>query len=56
MGKELIDSFNENNFSELSEVSKVHPKIAYKYAGNEINTMVDHFMNTAVYYCVIEQS
>ena len=44
--QEFLDSFNENDFSELSAVSKIqfYLNIAYKYAGNKINTMVDHFM------------
>ena len=57
MEKEFLDAFNKNDFSELSVVSKVQCclNIAYKCAGNKINRMVDHFMNTAVYACVIEQ-
>ena len=55
--KEFLDSFNENDFSELSAVSKIqcYLNIAYKYARNKINAMVDHFMNTAVYTCIIKQ-
>ena len=55
--KEFLDSFNENDFLELSAVSKMqcYLNTAYKYAGNKINAMVDHFMNTAVYACIIEQ-
>ena len=55
--KEFLDSFNENDFSDLSAVSKIqcYLNIAYKYAGNKINAMVDHFMKTAVYACIIEQ-
>ena len=54
--KEFLDSFNENDFSELSAVSKIqcYLNIAFKYAGNKIHAMVDHFMNTAVYACIIE--
>ena len=47
MEKEFLDSFNENDFSELPAV--------LKHARNKINTMVDHFMNTAIYACIIEQ-
>ena len=48
--KEFLDSFNENDFSELSAVSKIqcYLNIAYKYAGNKFNAMVHHSMNTAV--------
>ena len=54
--KEFLDSFNKNDFSELSAVSKVqcYLNIAYTYAGIKINTMVDHFMNTAVFACIID--
>ena len=40
IGNEFIDSFNENDFSEQSAFLKVrcYLNIAYKYAGNEINT------------------
>ena len=56
-GKKFIDSFNNNDFSELSAISRVqcYLNIAYKYAGIKINALVDHFMNTAVYACIIEQ-
>ena len=55
--KEFLDYFTIKDFSELSAFSKIqcYLNIACEYAGNKINTMVDHFMNTAVYACIIEQ-
>ena len=57
MEKVFIESITtEHYFSNTSTVSRVHSYliIAYKYAGNEINAKIYHFMNSAVYACIIE--
>jgi len=54
--KVFIDSISEEYFSKTSAVAKVQSylNIMYKYAGKEIDIMIDHFTNTAVYAVVIE--
>ena len=54
--KEFIDSISEEYFSKHSMVTRIHGylNIMYKYAGKEIEVMIEHFTNTAVYAVVIE--
>ena len=54
--KEFIDSISEEYFSKHSMVTRIHGylNIMYKYAGKEIDIMIEHFTNTAVYAVVIE--
>ena len=54
--KEFIDSVSEEYFSKNSMVTRVHSylNIMYKYAGKEIDLMIEHFTNTAIYAVVIE--
>ena len=50
MEKVFVNSITNQNFLDLLAASRVQCcfNIACKYAGNEINLMVDYFMNTAV--------
>ena len=49
--KEFIDSISEEYFSKHSMVTRVHSylNIMYKYAGKEIDIMIEHSTNAAVY-------
>ena len=54
--KEFIDSISEEYFSKNNVVTRIHSylNIMYKYAGKEIDIMIEHFTNTAVCAVVIE--
>ena len=53
--KVFIDSISEGYFSKTSAVVRIHGylNIMYKYAGKEIDIMIEHFSNMAVYAFVI---
>ena len=54
--KVFIDSITEEFFSKTSKMARVQSYliIMYKYAGKEIDIMIGHFTNTAVYAFIIE--
>ena len=54
--KVFIDSITEEFFSKTSKMARVQSylTIMYKYAGKEIDIMIGHFTNTAVYAFIIE--
>ena len=55
MEKIFIDSISEEYFYKTSAMARVigYLTIMYKYAGKEIDIMIKHFTNTAVYTVVI---
>ena len=54
--KVFINSISEEYFSKNNAVARIHSYliIMYKYAGKEIDKMIEHFTNTAVYAVVIK--
>ena len=55
--KEFIDTISEEHFSNTSKMARVHSYliVMYKYAGQEIDSMIEHFTNNAVYAFIIEK-
>ena len=55
MEKEFVESIDTQCYSDKNDILKAHNYliIAYKYAGNVVNVMIDRFMNCAVYAGVI---
>ena len=54
--KVFINSILEEYFSKVSTMARVQTylNVMYKYAGKEIDIMIEHFTNTAIYAVVIE--
>ena len=54
--KEFIDTILEEYFSNTSKMASVHSYliVMYKYAGKEIDIMIEHFTNNAIYAFIIE--
>ena len=54
--KEFIDTISEEYFSNTSKMARVHSYliVMYKYAGKEIDIMIEHFTNNAIYAFIIE--
>jgi len=54
--KGFIDTISEEYFSHTSNMAKVQGYliVMYKYAGKEIDIMIEHFTNNAVYAFIIE--
>ena len=54
--KEFIDTFSEEYFSHTSNMARVQGYliVMYKYAGKEVDIMIEHFTNNAVYAFIIE--
>ena len=52
----FTDTISEEYFSKTSYMARVHSYliIMYKYAGKEIDIMIEHFTNNAVYVFIIE--
>ena len=53
--KGFIDTISEEYFSNTSNMARVQGDliIVYKYAGKEIDIMIEHFTNNAVYAFII---
>ena len=54
--KEFIDTISEEYFSKTSKMARVQSylNVMYKYAGNEVDIMIEHFTNNAVCAFIIE--
>ena len=52
---QVIKEFKKEYFSTTSTMAKIHSylNIMYKYAGKEIDILIEHFTNTAVYAFII---
>ena len=55
--KRFVNSIQDEYFSKTDAVSRFQKyfQIIYKYAGNEIKAMMEHFVNTAGYAHIIGQ-
>ena len=54
--KEFIDTISEEYFSKTSKMARVQSylNVMYKYAGKEVDILIEHFTNNAVYAFIIE--
>ena len=53
--KEFVDTISEEYFSNTSKMARANSYliVMYKYAGKEIDIMIEHFTNNAVYAFII---